>query len=96
MAFEGLQSNGETVMTTTRTILSLSLLAGLVAGTASAQAGETIFKDGVPQAAELARILGLPRTGLQGPMGATRESSSINPDVAPEAAAAQPAAHVEL
>jgi OOP family OmpA-OmpF porin len=82
-------------MTTTRTILSLSLLAGLLAGTASAQAGETmIFKDGVPQAAELARILWPAKNRAQGPMGATR-SIRINPDVAPEATAAQPAAHVE-
>ena len=82
-------------MTTTRTILSLSLLAGLLAGTASAQAGETmIFKDGVPQAAELARILWPAKNRAQGPMGATR-SIRINPDLAPEAAAAQPAAHVE-
>ena len=82
-------------MTTTRTILSLSLLAGLLAGTASVQAGETmIFKDGVPQAAELARILWPAKNRAQGPMGATR-SIRINPDVAPEAAAAQPATHVE-
>jgi OmpA-OmpF porin, OOP family len=82
-------------MTATRHILSLGFLAGLLAGTASAQAGETmIFKDGVPQAAELARILWPAKNRAQGPMGATR-SIRINPDVAPEAAAAQPAAHVE-
>src|SRR5918993_494484 len=53
-----------------------------------------IFKDGVPQAAELARILWPAKNRAQGMMGATR-SIRINPDVAPEAAAAQPAAHVE-
>ena len=57
-------------MTTTRTILSLGLLAGLLAGTASAQAGETmIFKDGVPQAAELARILWPAKNRAQGADG---------------------------
>jgi OmpA-OmpF porin, OOP family len=82
-------------MTTTRTILSFGFLAGLLAGTASVQAGETmIFKDSVPQAAELARILWPAKNRAQGPMGATR-SIRINPDVAPEAAAAQPATHVE-
>ena len=82
-------------MTTTRTILSFGFLAGLLAGTASVQAGETmIFKDSVPQAAELARILWPAKNRAQGPMGATR-SIRINPDLAPEAAAAQPAAHVE-
>ncbi len=82
-------------MTATRQILSLGFLAGLLAGTASAQAGETmIFKDSVPQAAELARILWPAKNRAQGPVGATR-SIRINPDLAPEAAAAQPAAHVE-
>jgi outer membrane protein OmpA-like peptidoglycan-associated protein len=82
-------------MTATRHILSLGLLASLLTGTASAQAGETmIFKDGAPKAAELARILWPAKNRAQGPVGATR-SIRINPDVAPEAAAAQPAAHVE-
>ena len=82
-------------MTATRTILSLGLLAGLLAGTASARAGEAVlFKNGAPQAAELARILWPAKKQAQGAMGATR-SIRINPDLAPEAAAASPAAHVE-
>jgi outer membrane protein OmpA-like peptidoglycan-associated protein len=82
-------------MTGTRKVLSLGLLAGLLAGTATAQAGETmIFKDSAPKAAELARILWPTKNRAQGPTGATR-SIRINPDVVPEAAAAQPAAHVE-
>jgi outer membrane protein OmpA-like peptidoglycan-associated protein len=82
-------------MTVTRKVLSLGLLAGLLAGTATAQAGETmIFKDSAPKAAELARILWPTKNRAQGPTGATR-SIRINPDVVPEAAAAQPAAHVE-
>jgi outer membrane protein OmpA-like peptidoglycan-associated protein len=82
-------------MTATRTILSLGLLAGLLAGTASARAGEAVlFKNGAPQAAELARILWPAKKQAQGAMGATR-SIRINQDLAPEAAAASPAAHVE-
>jgi outer membrane protein OmpA-like peptidoglycan-associated protein len=82
-------------MTVTRKVLSLGLLAGLLAGTATAQAGETmIFKDGAPKAAELARILWPTKNRAQGATGATR-SIRINPGVVPEAAAAQPAAHVE-
>jgi len=82
-------------MTVTRKVLSLGLLAGLLAGTATAQAGETmIFKDGAPKAAELARILWPTKNRAQGATGATR-SIRINPDVAPEAVAAQPVTHVE-
>ena len=77
-------------MTVTRKVLSLGLLAGLLAGTATAQAGETmIFKDGAPKAAELARILWPTKNRAQGVTGATR-SIRINPEVVPEAAAAQP------
>jgi outer membrane protein OmpA-like peptidoglycan-associated protein len=82
-------------MTATRTILSLGLLAGLLAGTASARAGEAVlFKNGAPQAAELARILWPAKKQAQGAMGATR-SIRINQDLAPETASASPAAHVE-
>ena len=96
MAFEGRPPTlRRDPMTATRTILSLGLLAGLLAGTASARAGEAVlFKNGAPQAADLARILWPAKKQAQGAMGATR-SIRINPDLAPEAAAASPAAHVE-
>ena len=62
-------------MTATRTILSLGLLAGLLAGTASARAGEAVlFKNGAPQAADLARILWPAKKQAQGAMGATRST----------------------
>ncbi len=74
-------------MTATRTILSLGLLAGLLAGTAAAHAGETvIFKGGAPQAADLARILWPTKSKAPAAMGATR-SIRINADIAPQAAA---------
>lgn len=74
-------------MTATRQIVSLGLLAGLLAGTASAHAGETVIFNGTaPKAAELARILWPAKSRAQGPMGATR-SIRINADIAPEAPA---------
>jgi OOP family OmpA-OmpF porin len=69
-------------MTATRWIVSLSFLAGLLAGTASARADETvIFKGPAPGAADLAKILWPEKNKGQAPMGATR-SIRINPDLA--------------
>jgi OOP family OmpA-OmpF porin len=79
-------------MTATRWIVSLSFLAGLLAGTASARADETvIFKGPAPGAADLAKILWPEKNKGQAPMGATR-SIRINPDLAePSAPRADPA-----
>ena len=82
-------------MTATRQIVSLGFLAGLLAGTASAQAGETVIFSGLaPQAAELARILWPSKNRAEAPVGATR-SIRINSDMAP-AAAPRPASYVEV
>ena len=60
-------------MTATRWIVSLSFLAGLLAGTASARADETVlFKGPAPGAADLAKILWPEKNKGQAPMGATR------------------------
>ena len=77
---------GREPMTVTRQIVSLGFLAGLLAGAASAQAGETvIFKGPAPQAADLARILWPNKNRAEAPQGATR-SIRINADMAPAAA----------
>jgi outer membrane protein OmpA-like peptidoglycan-associated protein len=83
-------------MTATRQIVRLGFLAGLLAGAASAQAGEAvIFSGPAPQAAELARIL-WPGKQRAATLGATR-SIRINSDLTPAApAAAPPAAHVQV
>jgi outer membrane protein OmpA-like peptidoglycan-associated protein len=79
-------------MTATRWIVSLSFLAGLLAGTASVRADETvIFRGPAPGAADLAKILWPEKNKGQAPMGATR-SIRINPDLAsPSAARPDPA-----
>jgi outer membrane protein OmpA-like peptidoglycan-associated protein len=79
-------------MSATRWIVSLSFLAGLLAGTASARADETvIFKGPAPGAADLAKILWPEKNKGQAPMAATR-SIRINPDLAePSAPRADPA-----
>jgi outer membrane protein OmpA-like peptidoglycan-associated protein len=82
-------------MTTTRQIVSLGFLAGLLASASSAQAGETVIFNGTaPQAAELARILWPSKQRAASPVGATR-SIRINPDMAPTASAPRPASHVD-
>lgn len=84
-------------MTRTRTILSLGLLAGLLAGTASVQAGETVMFNGpAPQAAELAKILWPSKQRAQAQVGATR-SIRINADMSgSERAAPRPTSHVDV
>jgi outer membrane protein OmpA-like peptidoglycan-associated protein len=82
-------------MTTTRQIVRLGFLAELLAGVASAHAGEAvIFSGPAPQAAELARILWPSKHGTEAPAGATR-SIRINPDMAPAAAAPRPPSEVD-
>lgn len=70
-------------MTATRTIFSLGLLAGLLAGAAAVRAeGTVIFNGPAPQAADLAKILWPDKRGAQAPAGATR-SIRLNHDMAP-------------
>ncbi len=78
-------------MPATRQIVSLGFLAGLLAGTASAYAGEVVMFDGTaPKAAELARILWPTKQHATSPAGATR-SIRINQDNGPTASVLHPA-----
>jgi outer membrane protein OmpA-like peptidoglycan-associated protein len=79
-------------MNATRQIVSLGLIAGLLAGTASAQAGDVVMFEGpAPQAAQLARILWPSKQSTTGETGATR-SIRISPAVAQSSPALHPAA----
>jgi outer membrane protein OmpA-like peptidoglycan-associated protein len=79
-------------MNATRQIVSLGLIAGLLAGTASAHAGDVVMFEGpAPQAAQLARILWPNKHGTTGETGATR-SIRISPEVGQSNPALHPAA----
>jgi outer membrane protein OmpA-like peptidoglycan-associated protein len=79
-------------MNATRQIVRLGLIAGLLAGTASAQAGDVVLFEGpAPQAAQLARILWPSKQSTTGETGATR-SIRISPAVAQSSPALHPAA----
>jgi OmpA-OmpF porin, OOP family len=79
-------------MNATRQIVRLGLIAGLLAGTASAQAGDVVMFEGpAPQAAQLARILWPSKQSTTGETGATR-SIRISPAVAQSSPALHPAA----
>ena len=79
-------------MNATRQIVELGLIAGLLAGTASAQAGDVVMFEGpAPQAAQLARILWPSKQSTAGETGATR-SIRISPAVAQSSPALHPAA----
>jgi outer membrane protein OmpA-like peptidoglycan-associated protein len=79
-------------MNATRQIVSLGLIAGLLAGTASAHAGDVVMFEGpAPQAAQLARILWPNKHSTTGETGATR-SIRISPAVGQSSPALHPAA----
>jgi outer membrane protein OmpA-like peptidoglycan-associated protein len=79
-------------MNVTRHIVSLGLIAGLLAGTARAHAGDVVMFEGpAPQAAQLARILWPGKHSTAGETGTTR-SIRISPEVGQRNPSLHPAA----